>query len=104
MRWSLKIATIFGIPIKVHVTFLVLLAIVAMAPATDAAIPSGTVGVILVVLVFGCVLLHELGHIKHRASTTKFWMLFARFVSPLAAFSHHNLDEEEISCYMLCFA
>lgn len=66
MRWSFKIASLFGIPIKVHVTFLLLLVLIAVhSPQQEAAgsgIPSGLSGVILVVGIFFCVVLHELGH------------------------------------------
>jgi len=62
MRWSVKIATIFGIPIKVHVTFLVLLAVIAAIPVGRGEGLAGLMGVTIVLLVFACVLLHELGH------------------------------------------
>jgi len=63
MRWSFKIATIFGIPIRLHVTFLLLLGLIAIAgPRSQGSIPGGLMGVILVGAVFLCVLLHELGH------------------------------------------
>jgi stage IV sporulation protein FB len=55
MRWSIKITTLFDIPIKVHASFLILLALIGMSA-------SGPSGVILTSLVFVCVLLHELGH------------------------------------------
>jgi len=42
------------------------------------------------------VLLHELGHIKNRSSSIKFWTLLAQSLSPLAAFSHSHLDQEEV--------
>lgn len=49
---SLKIGTLFGIPIRIHWTFLVLLYVVA-----SLGIPW-----LLVLAIFGSVLLHELGH------------------------------------------
>jgi len=55
MQWSFKIASLFGIPIKLHVTFLLLLFWVASKP-------SGLTGLIAFGLVFVCVVLHELGH------------------------------------------
>ena len=42
------------------------------------------------------VVLHELGHIKHKSSTVKFWTLYAKYLSPFAAFSHTSLDQEEL--------
>ncbi len=66
MRWSFKIASLFGIPIKVHATFLLLLVLIAVNPPQQEGagfnIPSGLPGVILVVGIFFCVVLHELGH------------------------------------------
>ena len=55
MRWSYKIAAPFGIPIRVHVSLLVFLGLVA-------AFWGGLGGLILMVAVFGSVVLHELGH------------------------------------------
>ncbi|MBK7368289.1 MAG: site-2 protease family protein [Candidatus Eisenbacteria bacterium] len=61
MRWSLRLATVLGIRIEVHVTFLLLLlAYVAMSRAANPAEVAVVVGDVL--LLFGCVLLHELGH------------------------------------------
>lgn len=60
MRWSFPIARIAGIRIEVHVTFLLLL---ALAPLLFG--PAGftaPAAVVFALLVFSCVLLHELGH------------------------------------------
>jgi Zn-dependent protease len=61
MGWSYRIATIRGIDLKVHVTFAVLVLIVASNWAS-----LGPVGVAfgagLIVLLFACVTLHEFGH------------------------------------------
>jgi Zn-dependent protease/CBS domain-containing protein len=63
MKWSWKIGTIAGIELRIHVTFLLLLGWVGAShwmngKSIDAAL--GGVGFILAL--FGCVLLHELGH------------------------------------------
>jgi Zn-dependent protease/CBS domain-containing protein len=62
MSWSITIARIAGSEIRIHLTFLIFLAWIAIAEfiqgGSDAAI--GSVG--FVVAVFACVLLHELGH------------------------------------------
>ena len=61
MGWSYRIATIRGIDLKVHVTFAFLVLIVASNWAS-----LGVSGVLfgsgLIVLLFGCVTLHEFGH------------------------------------------
>ena len=51
MKWSFQIARVFGIPIKVHVTFLLLLAIVAFAGKGESVAVAGSSGVLLVCLV-----------------------------------------------------
>lgn len=63
MRWSLPLGRLFGIPIKVHVTLIVLLVIVGLMYGAD----IGGVGALVVVFVvtaavFASVLVHELGH------------------------------------------
>lgn len=60
MRWSLRLGTILGIRIEVHVTFLLLLAIVALKPKASA----GDVAHALLqtLMLFACVVLHEFGH------------------------------------------
>ena len=59
MRWSFRLLTLFGIRIEVHVTFLLLVGGLAL-------LQSATTPVWLTVsellLLFTCVLLHELGH------------------------------------------
>jgi len=61
MKWSLKIGSIFGIPVKVHVTFLLLLGLIYFAGAKIIGV-GGLSGVIFVVLVFASVVFHELSH------------------------------------------
>lgn len=56
--WSLRIATVAGIPVRVHFTFFLLLFWVAWVPRQGGAGHS----VALVLLVFLCVVLHEFGH------------------------------------------
>lgn len=61
MRWSFTIGTIFGIPIRLHMTFLLLLAWIGLKSSTSVN-QGGLAGVMHIGLVFFCVLLHELGH------------------------------------------
>ena len=61
MKWSFKIGSIFGIPVKVHVTFLLLLLLVYFIGHKIVGI-GGLHGVIFVVLVFASVVFHELSH------------------------------------------
>lgn len=61
MKWSLRIGSLFGIPVKVHVTFLLLLILIYFA-GTRIIGTGGLDGVIFVVLVFASVVFHELSH------------------------------------------
>jgi Zn-dependent protease/CBS domain-containing protein len=64
--WSLTVARVFGIPIRIHATFLVLVAWVVIRAVSRASDGAGTSAAVheLIVLgcVFGIVALHELGH------------------------------------------
>lgn len=63
MRWAWKVGRIAGIDIRIHVTFLALLAWVAWAHyAADHSVTAAFTGVAFILLVFGVVVLHELGH------------------------------------------
>ena len=57
---ALRIGTALGIPIRIHVSFLLL---VVWFGLLEAGSPQGFLGgAALILLVFGCVVLHELGH------------------------------------------
>ena len=61
MRWSFRIGSLAGIPVRVHATFFLLLLFVAWSHASGG--PAAMVGgVVFVLLLFACVVLHELGH------------------------------------------
>ena len=62
MRWSWQIAKVAGIPIRVHATFLIFLVFIyaVLAHGQSPAVALETVGFFLAL--FGCVVLHELGH------------------------------------------
>ena len=63
MSWSWSIGRMFGIRIKIHFTFLLFVGWIAVAQGmlTGNALQA-SLSVLLMLLVFGCVLLHELGH------------------------------------------
>ncbi len=61
--WAIRIGSVLGIPIDVHVTFLVLLAWIALAPlASGGSLEDGVESAGFMALVFATVVLHELGH------------------------------------------
>jgi Zn-dependent protease/CBS domain-containing protein len=63
MRWSWKLGRIVGITVQVHWTFLILIAwVVAVHAARGATVGATLRGIVLVLAVFACVVLHELGH------------------------------------------
>jgi len=62
VSWSFRLGSVLGIPIRVHVTFLVLLALLSFSEASRAGARAGMSSLLFMVLLFSCVLLHELGH------------------------------------------
>jgi Zn-dependent protease len=62
LRWSIALFRVFGIRLEVHVTFVLLLVVAGWLGASD----DGAAGVVssvgTVILMFGIVVLHELGH------------------------------------------
>src|ERR1700723_2964195 len=62
MRWSFKVARIAGIDVRIHATFFLLLGFVGYFAGHKAGAGRGFSAVLIWLLVFLCVLLHELGH------------------------------------------
>ena len=63
MRWSLPLGRIAGIPIQCHVTFVLMVVWIALSRGLFTGQPARALtAVALLLLVFLCVLLHELGH------------------------------------------
>jgi Zn-dependent protease/CBS domain-containing protein len=62
VNWSFRLGTILGIPIRVHFTFLILLALFSFSEASRSGARAGLGSLVFMVLLFSCVLLHELGH------------------------------------------
>jgi Zn-dependent protease/CBS domain-containing protein len=62
VSWSLRLGSISGIAIRVHLTFALLLAAFASHLAEQQGTRGALWGVLLVLCLFGCVVLHELGH------------------------------------------
>ena len=63
MRWSLKIAKLAGIDIFIHFTFFILLTWVALIQLKlNGSIGAAFSGVVFILAIFSCVVLHELGH------------------------------------------
>ncbi len=62
MRWSLRIARVSGIDIKVHASFLLVVLYFAAVFGGPHGARGAAFGALLVTLLFACVVLHELGH------------------------------------------
>ena len=64
MRWSYTIGRIAGTEVKIHVTFLLLLAWIAYTAYQDAGTAAAVSDTLFFVCFFFCILLHEFGHIR----------------------------------------
>jgi Zn-dependent protease/CBS domain-containing protein len=63
MRWSWRIGSLAGISIYVHATFLLLILFILFINWHQGkTLTTAVWGVIFVVVIFGCIVLHELGH------------------------------------------
>jgi len=63
MGWSLKIGSVAGTAIRIHVTFLLFLAWIFGVYYFSGGLQAAVNGLVFLVLLFLCVLLHEFGHI-----------------------------------------
>lgn len=63
MKWSVKIGEYRGIPVKIHATFVLIILWVALSHWMQGEGLSATIaGIIFVLALFACVVLHEFGH------------------------------------------
>jgi Zn-dependent protease len=63
MRWSLNLGSLGGTAIRIHVTFLLFLIWLGAIYYRQGGAEAAWQGTIFIVLIFLCVLLHELGHV-----------------------------------------
>jgi len=63
MSWSIRLGRLFGVPVYLHLTFLLLLGLVGLLGFFRGGPAAAIGGVVMIVSVFACVLLHEFGHI-----------------------------------------
>lgn len=63
MKWSLNIGSFRGIPVRIHATFLLILAWVAVSYLRQGhGVGAAATGVLFVLAIFLCVVFHEFGH------------------------------------------
>ena len=62
MRWSFRIAHVAGIDVRVHATFAFAVLYFALSFAAPHGLRGAAFGVLLLIALFACLTLHELGH------------------------------------------
>ncbi|TLD70014.1 site-2 protease family protein [Phragmitibacter flavus] len=62
-RWSFSIATVAGTEVRIHATFLLLLAFIGWQASQVGGLEAARNAVLFIVAMFACVLLHEFGHV-----------------------------------------
>jgi Zn-dependent protease len=62
VSWSIKFARVAGIDLKIHLTFLIFLVWIGFSYLARGGIEFALQGTLFILLLFACVLLHELGH------------------------------------------
>ena len=63
MSWSIPLGHVLGTEIRLHLTFLLLLAWIGVAHGIQGGSAAALDGVLYISLIFACVLLHEFGHV-----------------------------------------
>jgi Zn-dependent protease len=63
MSWSIKLFTLGGTTVRMHLTFPVLLAWIAATEWQRGGSQNAAYGVLFILVLFACVVLHEFGHI-----------------------------------------
>jgi Zn-dependent protease/CBS domain-containing protein len=63
MGWSIKLFTVGGTAVRMHLTFLLLIAWIAAMQWTHGSAADALYGVTFILVLFACVVLHEFGHI-----------------------------------------
>jgi stage IV sporulation protein FB len=61
MGWSIPILRVAGIQLRIHITFLLLIAWIAFAYYSQGGSSAAVDGVLFILLLFACVVLHEFG-------------------------------------------
>jgi Zn-dependent protease len=62
MRWSFKVASVAGTEVRIHLTFLLFVAWIGFSYYQVEGLPGAVQGVLFILSLFACVLLHEFGH------------------------------------------
>jgi Zn-dependent protease len=63
MAWSIRLFSVAGTAVRIHLTFFLLLAWIAAINYNQGGTAAAVDGVLFIVLLFACVVLHEFGHV-----------------------------------------
>src|SRR5262245_52660081 len=63
MGWSIRLFDVAGTAVRIHLTFFLLLAWIAAVHWTRGGAEAAVDGVVFIILLFVCVVLHEFGHV-----------------------------------------
>ena len=92
MKWSIRLGSFRGIPVRMHLTFLLLLAWVGWIYWRQEGTASAVVsGIVFILGIFVCVLLHEFGH----ALTARRFGIRTRDVTLLPIGGHYTMDRRD---------
>jgi len=99
MRWSYRIGSVFGIPLKVHLLFVVLFFYLTFSLDPELTLHVGNL--ILFAGIFGSVLIHELVHsfvaIRHGIKIRSITLMPIGGVAHMATQPEHPVDEIKIA-------
>ena len=74
MKWSINTGRIFGIELRIHLTFFLLLLIVFASAISEHGLRAGVMSALFICALFACVVIHEVGHsliARHFGKETK---------------------------------
>ena len=62
MKWSISAGKIFGIKLRIHLTFFLLLLFVFASVMSERGVKAGLMSALFICAIFACVVIHEVGH------------------------------------------
>jgi len=62
MKWSISVGKIFGINLRIHLTFFLLLFFVFASVSSERGLKAGLMSTLFICAIFACVVIHEVGH------------------------------------------
>jgi Zn-dependent protease/CBS domain-containing protein len=62
MKWSISVGKIFGINLRIHLTFFLLLLFVFASVLSERGLKAAAMSALFICAIFACVVIHEVGH------------------------------------------